>query len=198
MKKTQIIVEAVLGIAVIVLFVLVLAGKSTKSEAPKTEIAYEQETILPVAYVNLDSVMLNYQLAIDANDKLMSKQEDARVKLSQKAQTFQKEYEDFNRKLEYNAFQSRERAEQEAAKLEKKQQELQELDAKLGQEIMLENQNLTLQLTDSLMNFIKEFNADGRYGIIFSNTAKDNILLADPRYDITAEVVAALNARYSK
>jgi Skp family chaperone for outer membrane proteins len=33
--------------------------------------------------------------------------------------------------------------------------------------------------------------------MIFSNNAKDNILLATDGYDITAEVVAALNARYT-
>ena len=33
--------------------------------------------------------------------------------------------------------------------------------------------------------------------MIFSNNAKDNILVSADGYDITAEVVAALNARYA-
>ena len=83
-------------------------------------------------------------------------------------------------------------------KLAKKEQELQELEAKLTQDIMLENQKLNVQLADSLTNYLKEFNADGRYHVILSNTAKDNVLMAAEQYDITDEVVAGLNARCKK
>lgn len=79
-----------------------------------------------------------------------------------------------------------------------KEQELQELEAKLTQDIMLENQKLNVQLADSLTNYLKEFNADGRYHVILSNTAKDNVLMAAEQYDITDEVVAGLNARCKK
>ena len=105
---------------------------------------------------------------------------------------------DFQRKLENNAYLSRERAEKDQQKLAKKEQELQELEAKLTQDIMLENQTLNQQLSDSLNNFLKEFNADGRYHVILSNTAKDNVLMANEQYDITDEVVNGLNARYKK
>jgi outer membrane protein len=80
----------------------------------------------------------------------------------------------------------------------KKQQELQELEAKLTEDIMLENQKLNMQLADTLNNFLKEFNADGRYHVILSNSAKDNVLMAAEQYDITTEVIDALNARCKK
>ena len=63
---------------------------------------------------------------------------------------------------------------------------------------MMENQKLNLQLADSLNNFLKEFNADGRYHVILSNTAKDNVLMAAEQYDITDEIVSGLNARCKK
>jgi outer membrane protein len=105
---------------------------------------------------------------------------------------------DFQRKLENNAFLSRERAEKEQQRLLKKQQELQELEAKLTEEIMIENQKLNIQLADTVTNFLKEYNADGHFHIILSNTAKDNVLMAAEQYDITKEVVDALNTRYGK
>ena len=55
-----------------------------------------------------------------------------------------------------------------------------------------------MQLADSLTNFLQVFNADGRYHVILSNTAKDNVLMAAEQYDITEEVVAGMNARYNK
>lgn len=195
MNKIQICINVVLAAAVVALFVLVFAFRP-KTAAPVVTENGEQP--LPVAYLNLDSLLVNYRFAVDASDRLMAKQEDARLKLNTKMRTFQNEYADFQRKMENNAFLSRERAENEANRLQRKQQELQELEQKLTQEIMLENQDLNLQLADSLTNFLKEFNADGRYQMILSNQGKDNVLMADPAYDITNEVIAGLNARYKK
>jgi outer membrane protein len=63
---------------------------------------------------------------------------------------------------------------------------------------MIENQKLNIQLADTLTNFLQEFNADGRYHVILSNSAKDNVLMAAESYNITSEVIKQLNARYGK
>jgi outer membrane protein len=154
--------------------------------------------MMPIAYLNIDSLLVNYVFAQDASERLMKKQEDARLKLNSKARTLQSEMADFQRKLENNAFLSRERAEKEQQRLVNKQQELQELEAKLTEEIMLENQKLNMQLADTVTNFLQEFNADGRYHVILSNSAKDNVLMAAEQYDITSQVIEALNARCKK
>ena len=184
MNKVQILVNVVLVAAVAALFVLHFGEKEcTPSE------------VMPVAYLNVDSLLASYSFAIEASEKLMSKQEDARLKMNTKLRTFQNEVADFQRKLQNNAFLSRERAEKEQQRLAKKEQELQELEAKLTQDIMLENQKLNMQLADSLTNFLQVFNADGRYHVILSNNAKDNVLMAAEQYDITDEVIAGMNAR---
>ena len=194
MNKIQILINVILVAAVAALFVIFYSGK-TRDTAET--VAAEQTDVMPVAYLNVDSLLMNYTFAQEASDKLMSKQEDARVKMNTKLRTFQNEVADFQRKLENNAFMSRERAEKEQQRLAKKEQELQELEAKLTQDIMIENQKLNQQLADSLNNFLQIFNADGRYHVILSNSAKDNVLMANEQYDITDEVVNGLNARYS-
>lgn len=195
MNKLQIVVNVVLVAAVAALFVIVLTGKK-QCAAPSA--AVEQTEVMPIAYLNTDSLLASYVFAQEASEKLMKKQEDARLKLNTKARTLQNEMADFQRKLENNAFLSRERAEKEQQRLLKKQQELQELEAKLTEDIMLENQKLNIQLADTLTNFLKEFNADGRYHVILSNNAKDNVLMAAESYNITSEVINQLNARYGK
>jgi outer membrane protein len=195
MNKVQIVINVVLVAAVAALFVIVLSGKK-QGETPTA--AVEQSEVLPIAYLNTDSLLVNYVFAQEANEKLMKKQEDARLKLNTKARTLQNEMADFQRKLENNAFLSRERAEKEQQRLIKKQQELQELEAKLTEDIMIENQKLNIQLADTLTNFLQEFNADGRYHVILSNSAKDNVLMAAESYNITSEVIKQLNARYGK
>ncbi len=199
MNKIQLTINVVLVAAVAALFVLFFTAKPAGCGASTGESAQvvAGET-LPIAYLNLDSLLLNYTFAIEANDKLMSKQEDARLKLNTRANNLQKEMLDFQHKLENNAFLSRERAEAAQQKLVKKQQDLQELEAKLTQDIMVENQKLNEQLRDTLDSYLKAYNADGKYQIIFANTANDNVLCAQPGHDITSEVIEALNARYKK
>jgi outer membrane protein len=194
MNKIQISVNVILVAAVATLFVLF--ATNSKAETSVVEVAKSEK--LPIAYLNTDSLLVNYLFAQDANEKLMKKQEDARLKLNTKLRTFQNEVADFQRKLENNAFLTRERAEQAQQALVKKEQELQELEAKLTEDIMLENQKLNAQLADTLTKFLEEYNADGRYHMILSNTAKDNVLFAIPGYDITEEVTKVLNARYIK
>lgn len=193
MNKIQIVINVILVAAVATLYGLHFAGKCDQPEVVATS-----SEKMPVAYLNMDSLLINYAFAQDVNEQLMKKQEDARLKLNTKARTLQNEMADFQRKLENNAFLSRERAEKEQQRLLKKQQDLQELEAKLTEDIMVENQKLTIQLADTLTKFMEEFNADGRYHMILSNTAKDNIIVAAEQYDVTAEVIEALNNRYKK
>lgn len=194
MNKIQIVINVILVAAVAALFVVVYTGD--KQEAPA--VAVESSEVMPIAYLNVDSLLVNYTFAQEASERLMKKQEDARLKLNTKARTLQNEMADFQRKLENNAFLSRERAEKEQQRLLKKQQELQELEAQLTEDIMLENQKLNMQLADTLTNFLKEFNADGRFHVILSNSAKDNVLMAAEQYDITTQVIDGLNARCKK
>ena len=162
-----------------------------------TEFVAPVEGKLPIAIVNTDTLLNNYFMAIEANETLMTKQEDARLELNQRASGLEKEMIDFQRKVENNAFLSRERAEAEQRRLLNKQQELQNLEQQKTQELMLEQQTVSLQLRDSINAAIKVINADGKYHLIITNSMlNDNVLFAAPEYDITMEVLELLNSRY--
>lgn len=109
----------------------------------------------------------------------------------------QTEVQEFYRKMENNAFLTRERAQQEQERLMKKEQELKDLDAKLSQDLLVERQKLNEQLRDTVVSKLKVYNKDKGYQVIFSNTAEDNILLAGDAYDITNELIDLLNKSYS-
>ena len=95
----------------------------------------------------------------------------ARANYTQKARSLQSEAEEFQYKLQNGAFATRERAEQEQQRLMKKQQELQELDSRLTQELMEQTQAMNEQLRDTVVHYLKQYNQDKGYQIIFSNTA---------------------------
>jgi len=200
MKNVLLVINAILVIAVIILFVLVLGGNKCKH--PKREVVRMNDSIpsmrLPVAYVNIDSLLLNYQFAQEANEDLIRREENARLRVTTQARQLQNEVNEFQRKLENNAFLSRERAEREQTRLMQQQQSLQELESRLMQELFTEQQRVNEQLRDTITNFLAEFNKIAQYEIIFSNTGHDNILHAHKSYDITREVIDELNRRFSR
>jgi outer membrane protein len=197
MKNLSLLTNAILAVAIVVLFVLVLSNKSSNS-ATRQVVRGNDSLIagkLPMAYVNIDSLLLNYQFAKDANESLIKKQENSRLTINSRAQQLQTEMGEFQKKLEANAFLSRERAEQEQARLLKKQQELQQLDGKLSQQLLQDQQKMSEELRDTINAFMKDYNKDKKYEMIISNTSSDNVLYAAEGYDITAEVIKMLNER---
>jgi outer membrane protein len=198
MKNLSLILNAVLAIAVIVLFVKVF---SNNPKSPSEKSFFKNDSLnaglLPIAYINVDSLLLNYQFAKDANESLIKKQEDSRLNINTKARQLQTEMSEFQRKLEANAFLSRERAEQEQSRLLKRQEDLRELDGQLSQQLMQVQQKMSEQLRDTINSFLKEYNKDQKYQLILSNTSSDNILYATEGLDITPEITDLLNKRYA-
>ena len=197
MKNINYIINGVLALAVVILFVLQFTGKK-ESGVTKTFTAEESASgLLPIAYVNVDSLLLNYNYSKDLNEIIIKKQENSRASVNQKLRSLQTEMQDFQRKVENNAFLTRERAGQEQARLMKKQQELQDFDNRLAQELVSEQQRLNEQLRDTLVSQLRVYNKDKGYQVILSNTMGDNILLAGDAYDITKEVIEYLNKNYA-
>ena len=64
-------------------------------------------------------------------------------------------------------------------------------------ELADENQKNSLQLRDSINSFLKIYNQNKGYDLIISNTGFDNLLYANPAYNITQEIIDGLNARYT-
>jgi outer membrane protein len=199
MKNLSLILNAILAIAVIILFWLVL-GTKTNSVAKELITGKQQIPTgkLPIAYINVDSLLLHYQFSKDANESLTKRQEDSRLTINTRAKELQGEMAEFQHKLENNAFLSRERAEQEQLRLQKKQQDLQQLDGKLSQQLLQVQQKMSEELRDTINAFLKEYNKNRKYEMIISNTSNDNVLYAAKGYDITAEITKLLNERCAK
>lgn len=197
MKNINYVINGVLAVAVVILYIMQFSGKKGSSVTRTFASAGDTTALLPIAYVNVDSLLLNYNYSKDLNEIILKKQENSRANITQKARSLQGEMQDFQRKVENNAFLTRERAEQEQQRLLNKQQELQNLDNQLAQELMQEQQKLNEQLRDTVVSQLKAFNLGRGYQVVFSNTVGDNILLAGDSYDITGELLEYLNKNYS-
>ena len=150
---------------------------------------------LKIAYVEVDSLMTQYDFAKDYSVTLQKKSNNARNTLNQKGNALQAAVNNFQQKLNNNGFQSREQAASVQAAIQRQQNDLQELQARLESELANETAQFNQALRDSLQNFLAAYNNDKKYDMILSK-AGDNILLANKKFDITQDVINGLNKRY--
>ena len=195
MKRLNYLMNGLAALALIVLFAQ-CAGNTDKqtTNAPAQAGGLSE---MKIAYVEIDTLLAKYNYCIDLNEAMVKKSENVRMTLNQKANSLNKEKQDFQKKVENNAFLSQDRAQQEYNRLVKLEQDLQELSNKLQNGLMEENNKNSLQFRDSINAFLKEYNKTHGYSLIFSNTGFDNLLYADSTFNITKEIVDGLNARYS-
>jgi outer membrane protein len=159
--------------------------------------AAEAENVggMKIAFVEVDSLMTQYNFAKDYSVTLQKKSNNARNTLTQKTNELQAAVNNFQQKLQNNGFTSREQAQSVQTGIERRQRDLQELQARLETELANETQKFNEALRDSLNNFLTSYNKDKKYDLILSK-AGDNILLADRKYDITKDIINGLNKRY--
>lgn len=150
---------------------------------PKAEAAVATAATGDVAVVDIDSLATK----CDCFKSLKSKQNA----YSKQVKAFQKAVEDFKNKAKNGGFTSQQQAEKVEENLQKKQQELLSFQAKIVDEM----EKTKKKLHEDLSTFFKEYNADGRYKVIISNT-DDNVLYEDPSVNITNDVVEGLNKIY--
>lgn len=177
---------------------LTLTACNNKNENEAAEVAENTEetvTGLKVAYVEVDSLMSQYQFCKDYTLLLNKKGENAANTLQQKQRTLQQHAAALQKKYESNGFTTRDELERAQNQLNKEQQDLAELDQRLTNELAMENAKLNEELRDSIQAFLKVYNKAKKFDYILSRQG-DNILFANKKFDITNEVVAGLNKRY--
>lgn len=198
MKKVSCIIHGMRTISAIALSVVCLSSCNQKEEKgkPVKFDALDTTATLPIAYVNVDTILSNYNFAKEANENLMRKLESSNATMNEKQKKFQGDYSEFQRKVQQNAFLSEERAQQEYARLQNMDKELKATASRLDDEFRREQQKLNNQLADSVRLVIKEYNKKANYQMVLSNSGMDNVLYAKDKYDITSEILDMLNKRY--
>jgi len=91
MKNLSIVLNVVLFVAVIVLYVLYFSGHKSPETAMTSKVAGTADAT-KIVYINTDTLLNNYQLAVELNEAFLKKQEDRRTELNIKAkQSIRKE-----------------------------------------------------------------------------------------------------------
>ena len=73
MKNINYVINGVLAVAVVILYIMQFSGKKESSVTRTFASAGDTTALLPIAYVNVDSLLLNYNYSKDLNEIILNK-----------------------------------------------------------------------------------------------------------------------------
>ena len=202
--------EKVKNITIIVLCIITIwllidryfIGNSSVSKSNETQFFRFNDTlnmasgVLQVAYLNIDSVLVEYEMAIKLNDDFTKKQRNSETEFAKKARAFEKDYVAFQEKAQRGGFLSQTSMELQQRDLLKQKESLEDLEELLTKDLISEQQRLNELLYKAIVEFVHSFNQDAKYDIIFTNTNPGAIMYGKPEYNITQFIIEGLNAEY--
>ncbi len=151
------------------------------------------DAIYDIAVVDVDYVVANYNMFIEENAKLEKKAEKVNNDLTARGRKLEKEYLDFEEKRQ-NGLATQAKLAEMAASLQKKGEQYDADRASKAEELQEEHAVMMNNVAYAIENFIKGYNADGRYKMILTRTA---VIDADASMDITQIILDGLNAQYA-
>lgn len=198
MKRLPLILNAVLIIAVAVLYFFHFT--SSKSKTTETSDESTSRVSAPtgnIVYINIDSVYSNYKMYEDVMTDLQEKLNTSEAQLQSKQRAFQKNYQDAQYKAERGLATRAELAQIEQ-NLGQQQQELMALQNQLQYQLAEEEQVAQRKVLNSIMEYLKKVEDEKSYQFVLGTTFGGNILYANENLDISKMVIEGLNAEYEK
>jgi outer membrane protein len=194
MKKLSIILYVILSLAIIGLYILHFTGskKTIKSDTPDSVSGPPEQGI---AYVNIDSVIFNFDMFFDRREDLLAKQKSAEAELNSKGTAYEKGARDYQEKVNKGLVTRATAAQMEQA-LMQQQQDLVTLRDNLQANLMEEEQVMNRQILEYISNFLEENKDEYNYQYILGKSFGSPVLYSDSSLDITQKVIDAINAKY--
>ncbi len=176
---------------------LMLSMTACNKTAPKdaAEEGAEEATLLRIAYVELDTLMSQYQLYKDYSEVLTQKGNNIQNTLAKKQKALESHAASIQKKYESNGFTTRDELERAQNSIQKEENELHELAARLNEEFSTEQARINDEARDSIQAFLAIYNKTKKYDYVMIK-AGDNLLIANPKFNITNDVIKGLNKRY--
>ena len=163
---------------------------ASKNETTTTPASDNQK----VAYVEIDSIMSQYTYWKDVTKIIKAKEANIQRTLAGKQKAIQAAAANFQQNVQANKY-TQVQAQQIQASIQKQAQDADALQQRLGAEYQNEVAKYNKALSDSVHNYLKEYNKDKKFAIILAKSG-DNILYADQAYNITDDVIKGMNQAY--
>lgn len=198
MKQLSILLSGIALIGVILLLVLRFApDEVTKPAETKKElqeaVKEDLQSHIQVAYINTDTVMVQYALAKKLEDQLAQQQIRYKNRISSEEKKLMQKLEEFREKA---STMGRFEGQMKQEELQKKERELYELQDDLSRKLNKTEREYTAQINDSLEAFLEDYMKDKPFKIAVTQTYGGAILWGHQDADLTQKVIAGLNSRF--
>ncbi len=195
MKKTLLIFGAAAIMAI------AASCNQNQTVAPVATVAQDSTAVAgSIVFFNMDKVMQGYDMANDLNSVFETKTSGIQAEIERRGKKLEKDASDFQTKVDKGLL-TTSVAQAQYQKLQEQQQSYQQYVLSKQQEMAEEQQVMMNQIANAIAEYVVEFNATKGYAMILT-TAGDilstPVVTADPRLDITDEILAGLNAAYIK
>ena len=190
MKNLSLILNAVLLVAVAVLFYLHFSSPGSKTSSSSSVAVGD----LTIAYIKSDSVLKNYDFLKDNGTVLEAKSQKMQADFRNRAQSLQGEVNAYQRN-QSNLTIGQARALEED--LAKKQQNLQMYEQSLSQELMNDRDKLNKELYERITAYVKKYSQDNGLQVVLKFDTSSDVLYGADALDITNIVVKGLNEAYN-
>ncbi|MDY6801339.1 MAG: OmpH family outer membrane protein [Bacteroidota bacterium] len=202
MKKISLWLNIILIVAVAGIYILYFTGegKGTVADTSVTEEEVDGEIIgrsFSIAYVNIDTIISDYQFFVDKRDDLNQKMGESEAELQLKSRNFEREVRDFQEQMNKGLI-TRTKAQMLQQELAQKEQELYATRDNIAQQLSEEEQVMLRQGLDRIMKFLEEYNKEHNYQYVLSKTFGSQVLFADKSLNITRDVLNGLNEQYQE
>jgi len=194
MKKLSIALFSVLFLAIALLYLLHFLGNG-KNKTKVTEPVSVATSAEGIAFINIDSVIINFEMFFDRREELLAKQKKAEAELNSKGGLYEKNAKDFQEKVTKGLVTRATAAEMEQG-LIKQQQELVTLRDNLQSNLLEEEQVMNRQIIDYITTFLEEHKSEYNYQYILGKSFGSVVLYGDSALDITRRVTDAINSKY--
>ena len=145
------------------------------------------------AYVDTSELMKEYTEAKDLEAKYKAQAQEKGRQLEAEINRFKQEAANFQAQAQANG---QEWAQKKGAELQKREQQLGYAQQALSQQLQMESGKEMDSLVSGVKKFIKAYGKEKGYAYIYGTGDAASILYAEDKFDITKDIIKALNEKY--
>ncbi len=145
------------------------------------------------AYIDTSELMKEYTEAKDLEAKYKAQSEEKGRQLEAEINRFKQDAANFQAQAQANG---QEWAQKRGAELQKREQQLGYAQQALAQQLQQASGAEMDTLISGVKKFIKEYGKKNGYAYIYGTGDAATVLYAEDKYDITKEIIKALNDKY--
>ena len=191
MKNISLVLNAILIIAVAYLYYNEFTDTDDVKEPGKSMVS--ETSGLPIAYINIDSLLKQYDYYDEVSQKLDDKRNKLQIEYSRRAEALQKQIEDFQRTYTNMTMAQAQAVEQDLAG---KQQNLLQYQESIRQELLKEEAEITQKLYDKVVKYLKSYGEENGLQFVLTYSPGGSLMYANENYEITSIVIEGLNKEY--